>query len=266
MGAKKVAAVGYGVVAVVERVGQGHRDLRRRRAGPRGRVPEQHARVRRHRRRTRGARHQELGRRRPLPAARLRHELRDRAGSAAERREDEGQHPRHRLQPGPPRPADRQDHHAQRRDVQRRTGRSSSAARPSRRSSRPQEVRRPHRRARLRHVHRLHHLRHGHPGAARTPGRPRPARASSTASARPTAASTTAPASCASRSTSATRTSASSPTTAAPGSSASKDGKFKVLNGGKPVTGKLVGDPDLIKQYESNGGTGVTTTTAAPAS
>ena len=31
---------------------------------------------------------------------------------------------------------------------------------------------------------------------------------------------------------------------AAPGSSASKDGKFKVLNNGKPITGKLVGDPD----------------------
>jgi branched-chain amino acid transport system substrate-binding protein len=42
--------------------------------------------------------------------------------------------------------------------------------------------------------------------------------------------------------------------------------KFKVLNGGKPLTGKLVGDPDLIKQYEASGGTGVTTTTAAPAS
>ena len=41
-----------------------------------------------------------------------------------------------------------------------------------------------------------------------------------------------------------------------------KDGKFKVLNGGKPYTGKLVGDPDLIAQYENSGG--VTTTTAAP--
>ena len=45
-----------------------------------------------------------------------------------------------------------------------------------------------------------------------------------------------------------------------------ENGKFKVLNKGKPYTGKLVGDPDLIKQYESSGGTGVTTTTAAPAS
>jgi ABC-type branched-subunit amino acid transport system substrate-binding protein len=45
-----------------------------------------------------------------------------------------------------------------------------------------------------------------------------------------------------------------------------ENGKFKVLNGGKPLTGKLVGDPDLIKQYESSGGTGVTTTTAAPTS
>jgi ABC-type branched-subunit amino acid transport system substrate-binding protein len=42
-----------------------------------------------------------------------------------------------------------------------------------------------------------------------------------------------------------------------------KNGKFNVLNGGKPITGKLVGDPALIAQYESNTG-GVTTTTAAP--
>ncbi len=45
-----------------------------------------------------------------------------------------------------------------------------------------------------------------------------------------------------------------------------ENGKFKVLNGGKVETGKLVGDPDLIKQYTATGGTGVTTTTAAPAS
>jgi len=45
-----------------------------------------------------------------------------------------------------------------------------------------------------------------------------------------------------------------------------KDGKWKVAFGGKPVTGKLVGDPATIQQYESNGGTGVTTTSAAPAS
>jgi branched-chain amino acid transport system substrate-binding protein len=45
-----------------------------------------------------------------------------------------------------------------------------------------------------------------------------------------------------------------------------ENGKFKVLNGGKPATGKLVGDPDLIEQYTGSGGTGVTTTTAAPAS
>ncbi len=42
-----------------------------------------------------------------------------------------------------------------------------------------------------------------------------------------------------------------------------KDGKFKVLNGGKPETGKLVGDPALIAQYENN--TGGVTTTAPPA-
>jgi ABC-type branched-subunit amino acid transport system substrate-binding protein len=28
-----------------------------------------------------------------------------------------------------------------------------------------------------------------------------------------------------------------------------QDGKFKVLNGGKPLTGKLVGDPTLVQQY-----------------
>jgi branched-chain amino acid transport system substrate-binding protein len=43
-----------------------------------------------------------------------------------------------------------------------------------------------------------------------------------------------------------------------------QNGKFNVLNGGKPVTGKLVGDPALIEQYRSTAGTGVTTTTAAP--
>ena len=41
--------------------------------------------------------------------------------------------------------------------------------------------------------------------------------------------------------------------------------KFKVLNGGKPLTGKLVGDPALVKQY-TEGTESATTTTAAPAS
>jgi branched-chain amino acid transport system substrate-binding protein len=45
-----------------------------------------------------------------------------------------------------------------------------------------------------------------------------------------------------------------------------ENGKFKVLNGGKPVTGKLVGDPALIEQYRSSASAGATTTTAAPAS
>ncbi len=44
-----------------------------------------------------------------------------------------------------------------------------------------------------------------------------------------------------------------------------KDGKWKVLFGGKPAKGKIVGDSDLIDQYESNAGAGVTTTSAAPA-
>jgi ABC-type branched-subunit amino acid transport system substrate-binding protein len=44
-----------------------------------------------------------------------------------------------------------------------------------------------------------------------------------------------------------------------------QNGKFKVLNGGKPVIGKLVGDPQLLAQYVNNSG-GVTTTAAATAS
>jgi branched-chain amino acid transport system substrate-binding protein len=42
-----------------------------------------------------------------------------------------------------------------------------------------------------------------------------------------------------------------------------KNGKFQVMNGGKPFTGSLVGDPALIKKYESSAGTGVATTVAA---
>ncbi|HEU5307711.1 MAG TPA: ABC transporter substrate-binding protein [Acidimicrobiia bacterium] len=42
-----------------------------------------------------------------------------------------------------------------------------------------------------------------------------------------------------------------------------KDDKFHVLNGGKPFTGKLVGDPALVQKYESSSGNGVATTTSA---
>ena len=94
-------------VAVVERDGQGGRDLRGGRRGPRGRVPQQRPRVRQHRRRTDRARHQELGRRRCVPAARLQHQLLDHPVAAAERREDEGERAGDGLQPGPARPADR---------------------------------------------------------------------------------------------------------------------------------------------------------------
>jgi ABC-type branched-subunit amino acid transport system substrate-binding protein len=45
-----------------------------------------------------------------------------------------------------------------------------------------------------------------------------------------------------------------------------KNGKFVPYNGGKPVFGKLVGDPAIIKKYSESGGTGVATTTAAPTS
>ena len=41
-----------------------------------------------------------------------------------------------------------------------------------------------------------------------------------------------------------------------------KDGKFKVLNNGKPIVGQLVGKPDLIQKYTAGGG-GVVPTTAA---
>jgi branched-chain amino acid transport system substrate-binding protein len=44
-----------------------------------------------------------------------------------------------------------------------------------------------------------------------------------------------------------------------------EDGKFKVLNGGKPVTGKLIGDPDLLAANKAQAPI-TTTTTAAPAS
>ncbi len=43
-----------------------------------------------------------------------------------------------------------------------------------------------------------------------------------------------------------------------------KNGKFVPYNGGKPVQGKTVGDPAIIKKYSESGGTGVATTTAPP--
>jgi hypothetical protein len=45
-----------------------------------------------------------------------------------------------------------------------------------------------------------------------------------------------------------------------------KDGKFQVIDEGKPFTGTIVGDPDLIEQYTSSAGTGETTTAPPPAS
>ncbi len=44
-----------------------------------------------------------------------------------------------------------------------------------------------------------------------------------------------------------------------------KDGKFVVANDGKPVSGKIVGDPALLAKY-TDGVNGATATTAAPAS
>jgi len=43
-----------------------------------------------------------------------------------------------------------------------------------------------------------------------------------------------------------------------------KNGKFVPYNGGKPVIGKTVGDPAIIKKYTDSAGTGVATTTAPP--
>jgi hypothetical protein len=42
-----------------------------------------------------------------------------------------------------------------------------------------------------------------------------------------------------------------------------KNGKFVVMNGGKPIFGKLVGDPALIKANAEGQAADVTTTTAA---
>jgi len=44
-----------------------------------------------------------------------------------------------------------------------------------------------------------------------------------------------------------------------------ENGKFKVLNNGKTVSGKLVGDPDLIAKYSGSSNSETTTTTAAAA-
>ena len=107
LGAKKMASVAYSISASSTASAEATQKYGPRVAGPRSRVPEHHARVRHQGRRAHRARDQELGRRRALPAARQRHQLRHRAGPAAERREDEGQRPRHRLQPGPARPAHR---------------------------------------------------------------------------------------------------------------------------------------------------------------
>jgi branched-chain amino acid transport system substrate-binding protein len=45
-----------------------------------------------------------------------------------------------------------------------------------------------------------------------------------------------------------------------------KNGKFVPYNGGKPVTGKVVGDPAIIAKYTDTGASSATTTTAAPPS
>jgi branched-chain amino acid transport system substrate-binding protein len=42
-----------------------------------------------------------------------------------------------------------------------------------------------------------------------------------------------------------------------------KNGKFVPYNGGKPITGKVVGDPALIAKYTDKGSSSATTTTAA---
>jgi branched-chain amino acid transport system substrate-binding protein len=44
-----------------------------------------------------------------------------------------------------------------------------------------------------------------------------------------------------------------------------KNGKFVPYNGGKPITGKVVGDPAIIAKYTDKGSSSATTTTAAAA-
>ena len=106
----------------------------RRRRRPRGGLPEHLGRVRDHRRRSDRARRQELGHRRALPAAGLRHQLRPDPGPPAERRAHEGD----ASQPGTARTCStrRSRRPSPTRRVADATSRSRSRTRP-RRSSRP---------------------------------------------------------------------------------------------------------------------------------
>ena len=121
---------------------------------------------------------------------------------------------------------------------------------------------RPHRGARLRHLHRLHRLRHGHQGpqgGGQEPDPPGLRRRHPQVCGQYDGAGLT----CQPLDAELRETSARSTTTAAPGSSASRTASSRCSTAASPSTGKLVGDPALIAKYESN--TGGVTTTAPPA-
>ena len=135
-------------------------------------------------------------------------------------------------------------HQAQRRDVQRPTGRSSSAVRRSSSSSADlKKYAGHHRRARLRHVHRLHHLRHGHHRASRAAGK-NPTRQSFVDGIRKPGGQYDGAGLLCQPIDLSYETFGKIASDRCTWFVSVKDGKFMVLNGGKPVTGKLVGDPD----------------------
>ena len=82
-------------------------------------------------------------------------------GLAAERREDEGQRPRHRLQPGPARLSPSPRPSAQRRDVHQTYKPVELGGKAAKQFQSDLKKVGHHRRARLRRLHRLHHLRPG---------------------------------------------------------------------------------------------------------
>ena len=96
--------------SVVDRGRGGHPGLRRSGSRARARAHEHVAGFRDHRRRSRRAQHQELGRRRGLPAPRRQHQPGHHRGTQAEQRADEGEHDGVGLRPGHARLADRADH------------------------------------------------------------------------------------------------------------------------------------------------------------
>ena len=136
MGAKKVAALAYGISASSTAAAENLQKFAVPAVGLEGRLHQHHRRLRQHRRRPAGARHQELRRRRRLPAARRRLQHRGRAGPRPERREDEVHRVGHRLRAAAPRPAGLGDLRARGHHGRPDSHRSSSRPRPPS-SSRP---------------------------------------------------------------------------------------------------------------------------------